>query len=131
MIRASRTALRGVRDLIAELDRKRPQVIIQGAVAELTDDQFKRSASEIAAFEGGNGNWRAGALTGFGLSTVEITPAGGPITGRPRLGNRNGRRPGGPGNHLPPGPADLSGFPPSPDDPLDNRGGIFGLSTTR
>jgi general secretion pathway protein D len=125
VIRASGSAWAEVKSLIETLDRARPQVIIQGAVAELTDSQFKSIGVELTALAGGEG-FRPGALTGFGLSTVQITQTG-PIGGTgPGTGTGTGGGMGG-GSISQPGDPNLTRIPFFPGDSPDTGGGIFGL----
>jgi general secretion pathway protein D len=126
LIRCSRTRYDEIRPLIDELDRQRPQVIIQAAVAELTDDQLQSIGTEIAAFQGGDG-WRAGAVTGFGISQIDISsslPISGSGTGS---GTGTGGGMGGPSQHAPAGHPSIQRLPIFPGNPISNRGGIFGL----
>jgi general secretion pathway protein D len=125
IVRASKTQYLTVRSLIAELDRRRPQVIIQAVVAELTNEQFKQIGTEIAAFEGGSGN-RLGAVTGFGLSQLRLHTTSSLSGSGPGSGTGTGGGQGG-------GSANLitrnsiSRLPTFPGNPLANPGGIFGI----
>jgi general secretion pathway protein D len=72
LITASKTRYAELLPIIIELDRRRPQVLVQAAIAELSDSDARDIGVEIAALEGGDGN-RLGAVTGFGLSTIQTT----------------------------------------------------------
>src|SRR5262249_26363975 len=69
LITATKTKYAELLPIIQELDRRRPQVLVQAALAELSDSDARDIGVEIAALEGGTGN-RLGAITGFGLSTI-------------------------------------------------------------
>jgi general secretion pathway protein D len=127
LIRASRTRYEELRPLIEQIDRRRPQVMIQGAVAEMTDEQLKSVGAEIMALQGGDNRWRFGGITGFGLSEIGLATSGSLTGSGPGSGTGTGGGGGGPGSHAPPGDPSLFRLPVFPGDPLSNRGGIFGI----
>jgi general secretion pathway protein D len=76
LITASKTRYAEILPIIQELDRRRPQVLVQAAIAELSDSDARDIGVEIAAFQGGNNRYRAAGVTGFGLSTITTTGEG-------------------------------------------------------
>ena len=72
LITASKTRYSEILPIIQELDRRRPQVLVQAAIAELSDSDARDIGVEIAAFQGGDG-YRAAGVTGFGLSSIQTT----------------------------------------------------------
>jgi general secretion pathway protein D len=73
LITASKTRYAEVLPIIQELDRRRPQVLVQAAIAELSDSDARDIGVEIAAFQGGDDRYRLAGVTGFGLSTITTT----------------------------------------------------------
>jgi general secretion pathway protein D len=125
VIRAGRTKMDEVVALVRRLDRERPQVLIRGAVVQMTDDQFRSIGTEIAALQGGDGRYHAGALTGFGLSTVQITQSGSITGGGPGSGTGTGGGMGGSGVSQP-GDPNLVRIPFFPGTDTGG-GGVFGV----
>jgi general secretion pathway protein D len=80
LITASKTRYAEILPIIQELDRRRPQVLVQAAIAELSDSDAKDIGVEIAAFQGGNQQYHAAGVTGFGLSTIQTMGTGADTT---------------------------------------------------
>jgi general secretion pathway protein D len=76
LITASKTRYAEILPIIQDLDRRRPQVLVQAAIAELNDSDARDIGVEIAAFQGGDGRYRGAGVTGFGLSTITTTGEG-------------------------------------------------------
>jgi general secretion pathway protein D len=72
IITATRTRYEELEPIIRELDRRRPQVLVQAAIAELSDSDIQSIGVELLGIEGGDG-YRFGAGTGFGLSSIVNT----------------------------------------------------------
>lgn len=70
LITGSKTRYREIEPIIRELDRRRPQVLVHAAIAELSTGDLKNIAAEITAIEGGDDRYRLGGATGFGISTI-------------------------------------------------------------
>lgn len=81
IIQASRTRYEEIRPLIEELDRRRPAVLVQAAIAELSDTDLQNIAVEVTAIEGGDSRYRFAGATGFGLSTITTGGGGNGGTG--------------------------------------------------
>lgn len=79
IITATKTRYREIRELISKLDTRRPQVLVQAAIAELSDTDLLSIASELTAIEGGDDTYRFAGATSFGLSsiTTSVVPDGG------------------------------------------------------
>lgn len=71
LITCTRTRYAQIEPIIKELDRRRPQVLVQAAIAELSDNDLRNIAVEITAVEGGQDRYRGAAATGFGLSVIQ------------------------------------------------------------
>lgn len=71
LITATRARYEEIIEIIAKLDRRRPQVLVQAAVAELSDNDLENIGVELAAVEGGQDEGRFFGGTAFGLSTIE------------------------------------------------------------
>ncbi len=70
IITCTRTRYEEIEPIIRELDRRRPQVLVQAAIAELSDTDLQNIAVELTGIQGGDPRYRVGAATGFGLSTI-------------------------------------------------------------
>lgn len=81
LIQASKTRYEEIEPLITELDRRRPQVLVHAAIAELSDNDIQNIAVELTAVEGGDDRYRFAGATGYGLSTVTFDTAGSGGTG--------------------------------------------------
>lgn len=75
LIQASRTQYERIEPIIRELDRRRPQVLVQTAIIELSETDMRNIAVELTAIEGGTG-WLTGGATGFGLSSIAQVDGG-------------------------------------------------------
>ena len=84
LISCTKSKYAEVEQLIEELDRRRPQVLVQAVVAELSDTDLKNLSVELTGVQGGDPRYRAAGVTGFGLSTIGI-PDGGGITDAVRI----------------------------------------------
>ncbi len=73
LITASKTRYAEILPIIQALDQRRPQVLVQAAIAELSDSDTRNIGVEITALQGGNDSNKFGAVTGFGLSTITTT----------------------------------------------------------
>lgn len=76
LIQATRTRYDQIKPIIAELDRRRPQVLVETAIVELSESDLRSIAVELTAVQGDADPYGVGAGTGFGLST--ISPVGDP-----------------------------------------------------
>ena len=84
LIQATKTRYEEIEHIINELDKRRPQVLVHAAIAELSDTDMKNIAVELTAIEGGDDRYRFGGGTGFGLSTITAgagAAAGGAVGG--------------------------------------------------
>ncbi|HYC79369.1 MAG TPA: secretin N-terminal domain-containing protein [Planctomycetota bacterium] len=72
IITSTPTRYREIEDIIRRLDQRRPQVLVQAAIAELSDSDIRNIGVEITAIAGGDG-YNPAFATGFGLSTVQVT----------------------------------------------------------
>ena len=75
LITCTRTRFDEIAPIIEMLDKRRPQVMVHAAIAELSDNALRALGVELSGIQGGSDRFRFGGLTGFGLS--EITPTGG------------------------------------------------------
>lgn len=86
IITASKTRYEEVEDIIRKLDQRRPQVLVQAAIAELSDSDVRNIGVEITAIEGGSGSGYRGAFaSGFGLSSVQVSSANSNISSLTRV----------------------------------------------
>ena len=81
LIQCSRTRYEEIRPLIEELDRRRPSVLVQAAIAELSDSDLQNIAVEVTAVQGGDQRYRFAGATGYGLSSITTSSAIGGATG--------------------------------------------------
>lgn len=69
VITATKTRYQEIEDLIRRLDKRRPQVLVQAAIAELSDTDLDQIGTEVASVEDDeNGYFFA---TAFGLTTID------------------------------------------------------------
>ncbi len=80
LITATRARFEEIAEIIAKLDKRRPQVLVQAAIAELSDRDLENIGVEIAQVE--NGQDGLFGVSNFGLSSIQ---------------NRNGSTTGGTG----------------------------------
>ncbi|MCB9832434.1 MAG: hypothetical protein H6807_08160 [Planctomycetes bacterium] len=71
LITATRARFEEVAEIIEKLDKRRPQVLVQAAIAELSDNDLENIGVEIAQVEGGGSEARLFGATNFGLSTID------------------------------------------------------------
>ncbi len=95
LIQASKTKYEEIEPLITELDKRRPQVLVHAAIAELSDNDIKNIAVELTAIEGGDDRYRFAGATGYGLSTITFDEGAG--TGTTLGGTGTGTGTGTPG----------------------------------
>ncbi len=83
LIQASKTRYEEIEPLINELDKRRPQVLVHAAIAELSDNDLQNIAVELTAVEGGDDRYRFAGATGYGLSqiTFDTTSGTGTVSG--------------------------------------------------
>lgn len=74
LITCTRTRYEEIEPIVEMLDKRRPQVMVHAAIAELSDGALRDLGVEFTAIQGGNDRYRFGALSGFGMS--EIVPSG-------------------------------------------------------
>ncbi len=74
LITATRNRFEEIADIIAKLDKRRPQVLVQAAIAELSDNDLENIGVEIAQVE--NGSDGLFGVSNFGLSTIEDRNSG-------------------------------------------------------
>lgn len=70
LITCSRTKYEQIEPIIDQLDKRRPQVLVHAAIAELSNTDLRNIATELTAIEGGDDRYRGAAATGFGLTTI-------------------------------------------------------------
>ncbi|MEZ6194330.1 MAG: secretin N-terminal domain-containing protein [Planctomycetota bacterium] len=70
LITSTQARFEEVREIIERLDRRRPQVLVQCAIAELSDNDIENIGVEVAQIEGGGAEARLFGGTAFGLSTI-------------------------------------------------------------
>jgi general secretion pathway protein D len=73
IITATKTRYEEIEDIIKKLDQRRPQVLVQAAIAELSDSDVRNIGVELTAVQGGGGDYKSAFATGFGLSTVQVS----------------------------------------------------------
>jgi general secretion pathway protein D len=83
LITASKTRYAEIEPIIRQLDRRRPQVLVQAAIAELSDNDLRNVGVELTGIQGGDKDFMFGGATGFGMSSVvnATTGTGGTGTG--------------------------------------------------
>jgi general secretion pathway protein D len=69
LITATRARFEEISEIIAKLDKRRPQVLVQAAIAELSDNDLENIGVEIAQVE--NGSKGVFGVSNFGLSNIE------------------------------------------------------------
>jgi general secretion pathway protein D len=89
LISATQNNFRQLQNVIAELDQRQPQVLIEAALVELSTNRLKSFGIELAGVDLANGDFtRAFGLTSFGLSTFSDTDGDGfPDTRLPDFDN--------------------------------------------
>jgi general secretion pathway protein D len=90
IITATKTRYDEIEQIIKQLDQRRPQVLVQAAIAELSDSDVRNIGVEITAVQGGGGDYRGAFASGFGLSSVQVTGSAssiGSLTRVPLLSN--------------------------------------------
>jgi general secretion pathway protein D len=82
LILAAPTAvIREIKSVVAQLDRSRPQVLIEAVIAELSEDQARELSSQLAYSSKNRGGYLTNfdgllaTLAGVGLSSVDPTAA--------------------------------------------------------
>lgn len=132
LITASRTRYAEIEPIIRQLDRRRPQVLVQAAIAELSDNDLRNIGVELTGLEGGDDDFLLGGATGFGMSTVVATNgAGGTGTGGTGTGTGGGT--GGTGSsagnlgNLVRVPFLSTGSGTGATSSVNLQGGVFGL----
>lgn len=90
LIQASKTAYEEIEPLIDQLDKRRPQVLVHAAIAELSDTDLRNISVELTGIEGGQDRYRFAGATGFGLSTITFGGATGTTGGGTTGGNGTG-----------------------------------------
>ena len=90
LIQATRTKFEEIVPIIEKLDRRRPQVLVQAAIAELSDSDVQSIGVEITAIQGGNNKYKLAGATGFGLSMITVDPTSGGTTGTGGTGTGTG-----------------------------------------
>ncbi|MEE9391238.1 MAG: secretin N-terminal domain-containing protein [Planctomycetota bacterium] len=71
LITATRARYEEISDIIAKLDKRRPQVLVQCAIVELSTNDIENIGVEIAQVEGGGAETRFFGGSAFGLSTID------------------------------------------------------------
>ncbi len=84
IITATRTRYEEIESIIKQLDQRRPQVLVQAAIAELSDSDIRNIGVEITAVQGGSG-YNPAFATGFGLSSVQVTGTASSISSLSRV----------------------------------------------
>jgi general secretion pathway protein D len=79
VVAAPTAVIREIRNVVAQLDRSRPQVLIEAVIAELSEDQAKELSSQLAYSSKNRGGYLTNfdgllaTLTGIGVSGVDPT----------------------------------------------------------
>ena len=71
LITATRARFEEIAEIIAKLDKRRPQVLVQCAIVELSDNDLQNIGVELGAVEGGGDEARFFGGTSYGLSTID------------------------------------------------------------
>ena len=71
LITATKSRYDEIVDIIERLDKRRPQVLVQCAIVELSDTDIQQVGVELAQVEGGGAETRFFGGTAFGLSTID------------------------------------------------------------
>ena len=93
LITCTRTRYDEIEPIIEMLDKRRPQVMVHAAIAELSDGALRDLGVEFTAIQGGNDRYRFGALSGFGLSEIGTSSGTGTGTGGTGTGGGGGTTP--------------------------------------
>jgi general secretion pathway protein D len=128
LITASKTRYAEIEPIIRQLDRRRPQVLVQAAIVELSDSDLRNVGVELTGLQGGDNDFMFGGATGFGLSTV-VNSGTGTGTGTGGTGTGTG---GGAGTGAVSGLNNLVRVPflatgTGGASSIDLQGGVFGL----
>jgi len=81
VVAAPTAVIREIKNVVAQLDRSRPQVLIEAVIAELSEDQAQELSSQLAYSSKNRGGYLTNfdgllaTLTGLGISGVEPTAA--------------------------------------------------------
>ena len=79
IVAAPTAVIREIKNVIAQLDRSRPQVLIEAVIAELSEDQARELSSQLAYSSKNRGGYLTNfdgllaTLAGVGLSSVDPT----------------------------------------------------------
>ena len=127
LITASKTRYAEIEPIIRQLDRRRPQVLVQAAIVELSDTDLRNIGVELTGLQGGDNDFLFGGATGFGLSSVVNTGTG--------TGTGGGGTGGGGGGGTATGSTSLGNLVRVPfatagtggASTVDFQGGVFGL----
>ncbi|HGY91076.1 MAG TPA: hypothetical protein ENK43_07880 [Planctomycetes bacterium] len=92
LITATKARFEELAEIITRLDQRRPQVLVQAAIAELTSTDLQNIGVELAQVEGGGAETRLFGATAFGLSTIDTRQnvLGGGTTGGDGTGTGGG-----------------------------------------
>ena len=71
LVNATRTQYQEIEQIIKKLDRRRPQVLVQAAIVELSDTDLQNIGIELAQVEGGDDGSRLFGATSFGMSSFD------------------------------------------------------------
>ena len=81
IVAAPTAVIREIKNVVAQLDRSRPQVLIEAVIAELSEDQARELSSQLAYSSKNRGGYLTNfdgllaTLAGVGLSSVDPTAA--------------------------------------------------------
>ena len=81
IVAAPTAVIREIKSVVAQLDRSRPQVLIEAVIAELSEDQARELSSQLAYSSKNRGGYLTNfdgllaTLAGVGLSSVDPTAA--------------------------------------------------------
>jgi general secretion pathway protein D len=70
LITSTQARFEEISEIIGRLDKRRPQVLVQCAIAELSDNDLENIGVEIGQVEGGGAEARLFGASSFGLSTI-------------------------------------------------------------
>lgn len=71
LVNATRTQYEEIAAIVKKLDRRRPQVLVQAAIVELSDTDLQNIGVELAQVEGGGDEARFFGASSFGMSTID------------------------------------------------------------
>ena len=94
LITSTKARFEEIAEIVARLDKRRPQVLVQAAIVELSDNDVQNIGVELAQSEGGGSEARIFGGTAFGLSDLN-TAAGGGDGGGDGMGGGDGDSGGG------------------------------------